>query len=50
LCLYDLFDFSPSHTGVYGNVVRVKILFNKKDSALVEYADPEQAFSGSMIL
>jgi RNA recognition motif-containing protein len=29
--------------GVYGNVQRVKILFNKKDSALVEYAEPIQA-------
>jgi len=29
--------------GVYGNVQRVKILFNKKDTALVQYSEPEQA-------
>ena len=34
--------------GLYGDVVRVKILFNKKDSALVEYADPEQAQFGTL--
>jgi len=25
--------------GVYGNVMRVKILFNKRDNALVEFED-----------
>ncbi|BFY99421.1 hypothetical protein BsWGS_02466 [Bradybaena similaris] len=29
--------------GVYGNVHRVKILFNKKDNALIQMADPSQA-------
>lgn len=29
--------------GVYGIVLRVKILFNKKDTALVQFADPVQA-------
>ncbi|XP_065155545.1 polypyrimidine tract-binding protein 2 isoform X3 [Atheta coriaria] len=29
--------------GVYGDVQRVKILFNKKDSALVQLAEPHQA-------
>lgn len=29
--------------GVYGNVVRVKILFNKKDNALIQMADSIQA-------
>ncbi|XP_076440029.1 polypyrimidine tract-binding protein 1-like isoform X2 [Babylonia areolata] len=29
--------------GVYGDVHRVKILFNKKDNALVQFADPQQA-------
>ena len=29
--------------GVYGDVLRVKILFNKKDSALVQMNDPTQA-------
>lgn len=32
--------------GVYGNVHRVKILFNKKDNALVQMADPSQAQQG----
>jgi len=29
--------------GVYGDVVRVKILFNKKDSALINFANAQQA-------
>jgi len=29
--------------GVYGDVIRVKILFNKKDNALVQMSDPAQA-------
>ena len=29
--------------GVYGDVLRVKILFNKKDTALVQMAEPQQA-------
>eukprot|EP00118_Oscarella_pearsei_P010295 m.62653 g.62653 ORF g.62653 m.62653 type:complete len:634 (+) comp35095_c0_seq1:207-2108(+) len=29
--------------GVYGFVMRVKILFNKRDTALVQFADPAQA-------
>ncbi|RWS16415.1 polypyrimidine tract-binding protein 1-like protein [Dinothrombium tinctorium] len=29
--------------GVYGDVIRVKILFNKKDNALVQMLDPQQA-------
>lgn len=32
--------------GVYGDVHRVKILFNKKDSALIQFAAPQQAFVG----
>ncbi|XP_061744129.1 polypyrimidine tract-binding protein 1b isoform X2 [Nerophis ophidion] len=35
-CLFILF-------GVYGDVMRVKILFNKKDNALVQMADATQA-------
>jgi len=34
------------HVGVYGDVSRVKIMFNKKDSALVQFADPAQAQIG----
>jgi len=33
-------------SGVYGIVLRVKILFNKKDTALVQFADPVQAQNG----
>lgn len=33
-------------TGVYGDVHRVKILFNKKDNALVQMAEPHQAQLG----
>ncbi|KAI1289246.1 Polypyrimidine tract-binding protein 2 [Halotydeus destructor] len=29
--------------GVYGDVVRVKVLFNKKDNALIQMAEPSQA-------
>jgi len=32
--------------GVYGIVLRVKILFNKKDTALVQYSDPLHAHNG----
>ncbi|XP_041085662.1 polypyrimidine tract-binding protein 1-like isoform X3 [Polyodon spathula] len=35
-CLFILF-------GVYGDVIRVKILFNKKENALVQMADSSQA-------
>lgn len=33
-------------TGVYGDVHRVKILFNKKDTALIQMAEPHQAQLG----
>ena len=33
--------------GVYGDVVRVKIMFNKKDNALVQFADPSHAQVGT---
>ncbi|CAD6195603.1 unnamed protein product [Caenorhabditis auriculariae] len=29
--------------GVYGDVLRVKILYNKKDNALIQYSEPQQA-------
>ena len=32
--------------GVYGDVHRVKILFNKKDNALIQMAEPHQAQLG----
>jgi hypothetical protein len=34
--------------GVYGDVHRVKILFNKKDNALIQMADPHQAQLGKL--
>ena len=33
--------------GVYGDVVRVKILFNKKDTALIQFNYPQQAQTGN---
>lgn len=35
--------------GVYGDVQRVKILYNKKDSALIQLAEPHQAHLGKYI-
>jgi len=32
--------------GCYGDVLRVKILYNKKDSALIQFAESFQAHSG----
>ena len=37
-------------TGVYGDVMRVKILFNKKDNALVQMADGTQAQLGMPVV
>ncbi|GBL93369.1 Polypyrimidine tract-binding protein 1, partial [Araneus ventricosus] len=36
-------NFCIHCVGVYGDVQRVKILFNKKDNALVQMAEPQQA-------
>ena len=35
--------------GVYGDALRVKILYNKKDSALIQMADANQAQLGKML-
>lgn len=35
-------------TGVYGDVQRVKILFNKKDNALVQMSEPHQTQLGEL--
>ncbi|KAF3701601.1 Polypyrimidine tract-binding protein 2 [Channa argus] len=43
---YGAAAFTPTfhqHTGVYGDVQRVKILFNKKENALVQMTDATQA-------
>ena len=34
------------YTGVYGDVQRVKILFEKRDNALIQMADGMQAQQG----
>ena len=36
--------------GVYGDVQRVKILFNKKDTALVQMSEPQQALLGNCMM
>jgi len=35
--------------GVYGDVIRVKIMFNKKDTALIQFSDPSHAQVGEII-
>lgn len=32
--------------GVYGDVVRVKILYNKRDSALIQFKEPQHTQTG----
>ena len=34
------------NVGVYGDVIRVKIMFNKKDNALIQFSDASQAQCG----
>eukprot|EP01098_Paradermamoeba_levis_P008765 TRINITY_DN361_c0_g1_i1.p1 TRINITY_DN361_c0_g1~~TRINITY_DN361_c0_g1_i1.p1 ORF type:complete len:501 (-),score=101.83 TRINITY_DN361_c0_g1_i1:252-1529(-) len=36
--------------GVYGDVIRVKILYNKKDTALIQFSTPQQAETALMHL
>ncbi|KAF5402433.1 Regulator of differentiation 1 [Paragonimus heterotremus] len=36
--------------GVYGDVTRVKIMFNKKDTALVQFSDSQQALTALQFL
>jgi hnRNP-L/PTB/hephaestus splicing factor len=43
---YDLFILF----GVYGNVLRVKVLYNKKDNALLQMSDGQQAETAMMHL
>jgi len=35
--------------GVYGDVVRVKILYNKRDSALIQFKEPQHAQTGTSV-
>ena len=36
--------------GVYGDVVRVKILYNKRDSALIQFKEPQHAQTGKSLV
>ena len=36
------------YVGVYGDVVRVKILYNKRDSALIQFKEPQQIHTGRL--
>lgn len=38
------------NVGVYGDVMRVKILYNKRDSALIQFKEPQHAQTGTVIL
>lgn len=52
---YDVFfvvvvfycEIYPFSSGVYGDVMRVKILFNKKENALIQMSDGTQAQLGT---
>lgn len=39
-----------SSPGVYGDVIRVKIMFNKKENALIQMSDGTQAQLGEHLL
>ena len=39
-------SLTPNLVGVYGMVMRVKIMFNKRDTALIQFADSLQARLG----
>jgi hypothetical protein len=45
-CIEPEANLVYAYIGVYGDVHRVKILFNKKDSALIQFATPQQAAIG----
>lgn len=49
LLLHLLSSCRDSHAGVYGDVQRVKILYNKKDSALIQMSDANQAQLGERL-
>ena len=43
-------DFIATLFGVFGDVMRVKILFHKRDTALVQFADAQQASAAVQFL
>ena len=45
MCTHVTCGFMMS-LGCYGDVLRVKILYNKKDSALIQFAESFQAQTG----
>ena len=47
MCLRKVLGLYSYIAGVYGDVHRVKILFNKKDTALIQMAEPHQAQLGN---
>lgn len=48
--LFLLLPACGSNAGVYGDVQRVKILYNKKDSALIQMSDANQAQLGEHVI
>lgn len=47
LCAYVAWS-TKFTLGVYGDVVRVKILYNKRDSALIQFKEPQQIHTGKL--
>lgn len=45
-CMCKICMYVYIAVGVYGDVVRVKILYNKRDSALVQFKEPQQIHTG----
>lgn len=37
------------YEGVYGDVIRVKILYNKRDSALIQFKELQHAQTGNLL-
>ena len=50
LSLFDIeYQFNNAYSfllGVYGDVLRVKILYSKRDSALIQFRESQQAQNG----
>jgi len=46
---FHLLSCALMYSGVYGDVIRVKIMFNKKDTALIQFSDAGQAQIGGNI-
>ena len=48
-CFPFMTQFHQIITGVYGDVIRVKILYNKRDSALIQFKEPQHAQTGMLV-